>query len=101
MKRYWILATCVMLGMVFMTAFSFQEARAEWPEKPINLIVPWGAGGSTDRSSRTTAGIIEEHLGQKIVVVNQPGASGSVGTKGIPGQQALPRILETTRFKVS
>jgi tripartite-type tricarboxylate transporter receptor subunit TctC len=47
----------------------------------VNLIVPWGAGGSTDRSARTTAGIVEEYLGTTIVVVNQPGASGSVGTK--------------------
>jgi len=57
-------------------------SRAEWKaEKPINLIVPWGAGGSTDRSARATVGVLEEALGQKIVVVNQPGASGSVGTK--------------------
>jgi tripartite-type tricarboxylate transporter receptor subunit TctC len=56
----------------------------EWqPAKPVNLVVPWGAGGSTDRSARTTAGIVEAVLGQKIVVVNQPGASGSVGTKGV------------------
>ena len=53
------------------------------PTKPINLIVPWGAGGSTDRSARVTAGILEEYLGQKIVVVNQPGAAGSVGTKSV------------------
>lgn len=51
------------------------------PDRPINLIVPWGAGGSTDRSARTTAGIVEEQLGTSIVVVNQGGASGSLGTK--------------------
>lgn len=59
-----------------------EETGYPWqPEKPVNLIVPWGAGGSTDRSARTTAGIVEEYLGTTIVVVNQPGASGSVGTK--------------------
>jgi tripartite-type tricarboxylate transporter receptor subunit TctC len=48
----------------------------------ITIIVPWGAGGSTDQTVRVVAGELEAPLGQKIVVVNQPGASGSVGTKG-------------------
>lgn len=51
------------------------------PDRPIKLIVPWGAGGSTDQVSRVCAGELEKPLGQKIVVVNQPGASGSIGTK--------------------
>lgn len=40
------------------------------PEKPITLIVPWAAGGSTDQVSRVTAAEIEKALGQKVVVVN-------------------------------
>ena len=51
------------------------------PEKPITLIVPWAAGGSTDQVSRITAAEIEKALGQKVVVVNQGGASGSIGTR--------------------
>ena len=54
----------------------------QWkPSKPINLIVPWAAGGSTDQVTRVTAAELEKVLNQKIVVVNQPGASGSIGTK--------------------
>lgn len=54
----------------------------QWkPTKPINLIVPWAAGGSTDQITRVTAGELEKVLGQKIIVVNQPGASGSIGSK--------------------
>ena len=57
-------------------------AQATWkPEKPITIIVPWAAGGSTDQVTRVTAAEIEKALGQKVVVVNQPGASGSIGTK--------------------
>lgn len=52
------------------------------PTKPITIIVPWGAGGATDQVTRVTAGVIEKELGQKVVVVNQPGASGSIGKKG-------------------
>jgi tripartite-type tricarboxylate transporter receptor subunit TctC len=57
-------------------------AMAEWePDKPINIIVPWSAGGSTDQVTRVVAPILEEALGTPVVVVNQPGASGSIGTK--------------------
>ncbi len=60
------------------------SAEQSWkPDKPINLVVPWGAGGATDGVSRQTAMVVEGLLGQKIVIVNQPGASGSVGTKGV------------------
>lgn len=51
------------------------------PDRPITLIVPWAAGGSTDQVSRIAAAEMEKSLGQKIVIVNQPGASGSIGTK--------------------
>src|SRR5210317_490068 len=66
--------------------FTVQSVSAEnsWkPDKPINLVVPWGAGGATEGVSRQTAMALEKQLGQKIVVVNQPGASGSVGTKNV------------------
>lgn len=57
-------------------------ALAQWkPTKPINVIVPWAAGGATDQMIRATAAELEPALGQKIIVVNQPGASGSIGTK--------------------
>lgn len=57
-------------------------AFAQWkPTKPINVIVPWAAGGATDQMIRATAAELEPALGQKIIVVNQPGASGSIGTK--------------------
>jgi len=51
------------------------------PDRPVTLIVPWAAGGSTDQMARLVAAELEEALGQKFVVANQPGASGSVGTK--------------------
>ncbi|MDB5857765.1 MAG: hypothetical protein JWQ76_1454 [Ramlibacter sp.] len=57
-------------------------AAQNWkPTRPINLIVPWAAGGSTDQVTRVTAAEMEKALGQTIVIVNQPGASGAIGTK--------------------
>lgn len=56
-----------------------------YPNKPITLIVPWPAGGSTDRHLRTLAEIASKHLGQQVVVANQPGGGGTTG----PGNMAL------------
>lgn len=63
-------------------AFAASSALAQWtPDRPINIIVPWSAGGSTDQVTRVVAPILAEGLGTEIVVVNQPGASGSIGTQ--------------------
>jgi tripartite-type tricarboxylate transporter receptor subunit TctC len=57
-------------------------AQAQWkPDRPVTIIVPWAAGGSTDQVTRLAAVEIEKALNQKVVIVNQPGASGSIGTK--------------------
>jgi tripartite-type tricarboxylate transporter receptor subunit TctC len=52
---------------------------AEYPSKPIELMVAYGAGGSTDVGARIIASIAEKILGQPIVVSNRPGAGGQVG----------------------
>jgi tripartite-type tricarboxylate transporter receptor subunit TctC len=70
------------LAAATVCAFSAGAHAQQWkPNKPINLIVPWAAGGSTDQVTRVTAAELEKVLGQKIVVVNQPGAAGSIGSK--------------------
>src|SRR5215207_1390069 len=78
MLRTLTLATAFALGL--MGAASAQDYPWK-PTKPITVIVPWAAGGSTDQVIRVTAAEIEKALNQKVVVVNQPGASGSIGTK--------------------
>ncbi len=63
-------------------AIAAPATAQQWkPSRPINLIVPWAAGGSTDQITRVTAIEMEKALGQTIVIINQPGASGSIGTK--------------------
>lgn len=57
-------------------------AQQAWkPSKPVTIIVPWAAGGATDQVTRLAAAELEGALGQKVVVVNQPGGAGSIGTK--------------------
>lgn len=56
---------------------------SNYPTKSIKVIVPYGAGGTTDLVGRQLAIQLEKHLGQSITVVNQGGASGSVGCKTV------------------
>ncbi len=60
------------------------RAQGGWrPDRPVTIIVPWAAGGSTDQMARIVATELEEAFGQRFVVVNQPGASGSIGTRNV------------------
>lgn len=55
------------------------NAAAQFPTKPIEIIVPYAAGGGTDNVARALAQAAEDHLGQPVVVVNKPGGGGAVG----------------------
>src|SRR5215475_14152337 len=54
-------------------------AQQDFPSKPVQLMVAYPAGGSTDIAARIVAAIAEKSLGQPIVVVNKGGAGGQVG----------------------
>ncbi len=60
-------------------------ALAAYPERPIQLIVPWAAGGGTDATARIIGSILEKELGQPVNVVNRTGGSGVVGHAAIAG----------------
>ncbi|MFC3293200.1 Bug family tripartite tricarboxylate transporter substrate binding protein [Modicisalibacter luteus] len=60
-------------------ALSAGAAQADYPEKPIQLIVPWSAGGGTDAVARQLASGLEKELGQQVNVVNRTGGAGVVG----------------------
>jgi len=55
-------------------------ARAEYPDRPIRVIVPFPAGGGGDILARTVMGKVAEVLGQTIVIDNRAGAGGNIGT---------------------
>ena len=75
MKKY-----LKVLSAVLLASFAFAgSALAAWPEKTIEFVVPYKAGGDTDFHTRTLAKYLEPILGQKIIVTNMEGASGSAG----------------------
>ena len=64
------------------------EARGEYPEKPITLVLPVGAGGSHDRNARVFTSVIPQYLGNAIIVKLKPGASGQIGTSEVAKAKA-------------
>lgn len=59
---------------------SAESAWADYPEKPIKVIVPYGAGGDSDLTTRIWADAVEDELGVPVVVINKTGGGGVVGT---------------------
>jgi len=74
------------LGLAFMVLGGV--ALAEYPEKDINGIIQWGAGGATDVISRAITPLAEPYLGKKIILVNKPGATGAIATTYVYNQPA-------------
>ena len=72
------------LAAGFALAASVGAQAQNFPLRPVTLIVPWPAGGSTDVGMRALASAAEKHLGQSIVIENRSGGSGTLG----PGQMA-------------
>src|SRR6478672_2512065 len=58
-------------------------AHAQYPQRPVQLIVPWGAGGGTDATARIIGALMEKELKQPFNVVNRTGGSGVVGHDAI------------------
>lgn len=64
---------------VVMTVAATSPTRAEFPSQPIEIVVPFDAGGGTDIMARIFAEHMEKKLGSPVVVVNRPGAGGEIG----------------------
>jgi tripartite-type tricarboxylate transporter receptor subunit TctC len=92
----------LLLGLFL--AFVVCAYAADYPTKPITLMVPYPPGGSTDVGARIVAAVAEKQIGQPIVVVNKAGAAGQVGWTELARQKPdgyyigminLPHLLTT------
>jgi len=73
-----LLAAVIAVGLATF-AIATQACAQNFPTRPVTLVVPWPAGGSTDIGLRALATATERHLGQSIVIENRPGAGGTIG----------------------
>ncbi|BDB29593.1 hypothetical protein Tamer19_68490 [Cupriavidus sp. TA19] len=72
------LTSVVTLSAAVFLTIPLSVNAAEFPDKAITLVVPFGAGGITDLVARATSKALSEQLGQSIVVENRPGAGGNI-----------------------
>jgi tripartite-type tricarboxylate transporter receptor subunit TctC len=80
MTRRRVAVAIGMLASLVVLALSPLPAIAQsYPVKPITMIVPWPAGGSTDVAMRALSNAASKHLGQPIIIDNKGGASGTLG----------------------
>lgn len=73
-------------GLIALTLAAFGSpvlAQGAYPNKPITVIAPFAAGGDSDLSARNLANVVPKYLGQPLIVVNRPGASGVIGSQQV------------------
>lgn len=78
----------LMVAASMALGLSFGAAQAEYPEKPITMVIPLGAGGSHDLNARVVTSIIPTYLNQAMIVRLTPGAGGQKGTQEVANSAA-------------
>jgi tripartite-type tricarboxylate transporter receptor subunit TctC len=78
-----MIRVAIFLAAVAAAAAGAGPARAEWPDRPIKMVVPFSAGSSSDTIARIIAAKMGERLGQQIVVENRVGGSTIIGTDSV------------------
>jgi tripartite-type tricarboxylate transporter receptor subunit TctC len=74
-----LLAGALLTGALLSALLPTDAAAQDYPNRPITMIVPFAAGGLTDVPARVLAAMLQERIGQTIVVENKPGGSGTLG----------------------
>src|SRR3954470_7009428 len=80
---------------------SVDSANADYPDRPVRVVVPVAAGGGVDVMARLLAQKLSERLGQQFVVENRAGAAGVIGTKAVIASPADGATLLYTPSSLS
>jgi tripartite-type tricarboxylate transporter receptor subunit TctC len=72
-------AICLGLGAATLSTATGRASAAEWPTRPVTVVVPYAAGGNTDMMARLSSQYLASKLGQPFVIENRGGGGGAVG----------------------
>jgi tripartite-type tricarboxylate transporter receptor subunit TctC len=72
-----------LLALAAIGALAPLAARAQWPEKPVRIVIPYVGGAMGDVVTRLLSEGLRQHLGQPVIVENKPGAGGNIGTRSV------------------
>lgn len=75
--------TTAAIAFTFATGVAFAATAQEYPSKPVTLVIPYAAGGSTETMARVFSVALGEEIGQKIIVKVRPGAGGALGASEV------------------
>jgi tripartite-type tricarboxylate transporter receptor subunit TctC len=84
-RRTWLAGALAAASIVALAA---DAAAQNYPARPIQGTIQWGAGGSTDNVARAVTPLVEAELGQKIVLTNRPGGTGVIGMQFVHSQRS-------------
>src|SRR5574341_1333743 len=73
----------VVVALTMLTASAPVVCAQEFPTKPIELVIPYGPGGSHDLTARAIVSVAQQYLGQPLLVTLKPGGGGAVGSQSV------------------
>lgn len=84
-RRLYRLTVPALLAVILsvLTVPAAAQSQADFPRRPLRMVVPYPPGGSTDIVGRIVAAKLSESLGQPVIVDNRPGAGGNVGSDSV------------------
>lgn len=83
-----------------MTTTALPATAQSWPDGPITMIVPWGAGGGTDATARMIASLLESEIGVPVPVENRTGGSGVIGHSAIADAAADGQTIGVATLEI-
>lgn len=94
------MTNCLVGALLMMATLATPVFAQNWPDRPVRIIVPFGAGGSADTLARVVADHLSTTFKQQFVVDNRPGAGGVIGAQAIASAPPDGTIIGVTNLSI-